>query len=299
MRVLVTGSTGFVGAALLPRLLERSHECAALIRSRPSLPPDVESGVKVIRLSREGRIPAQEVREFNAQIVIHLAAFITSGDSTEDIDKLVESSVLFPTQLCNALEGTEVELFINTGTFAEYYESPSTPDPAYLYAAMKSAFRPVLQYYANKNRFAIAHVIPYSIYGEGAPDRIILNQLLHAATSEVSIDLSEGHQVLDFIHVSDVVEFYLRLVEHSGHRQGRPTVYHLGSGVGTSLRGLAELIGEVAGSEPAVHWGARPYRPLDVMHAVAPAQQERDALGWKPKIELKEGLRRLLVKSGA
>lgn len=299
MRILVTGATGFVGGALVPRLLERGHECAALVRAGSSLSPGIEAKARVINVSPEGYIDTQQIKDCDPQIVIHLAAFITSGDTRDDIEKLVEASVLFPTRLCDALQGSKVELFINTGTFAEYYESPNVLNPAYLYAAMKSAFRPILKYYACKNGFSLAHVIPFSIYGEGAPEKIVINQFVRSATSGEPIDSTEGRQVLDFIHISDVVEFYVRLVDGASKAGCDQAVYHLGTGVGTSLRQLAALVGEAVGKDPEIRWGARPYRPLDVMHAVAPAQEERDALGWKPKIDLKEGLRRLLVNSEA
>ena len=69
---------------------------------------------------------------------------------------------------------------------------------------------------------------------------------------------------------------------------------HLGSGVGYSIKELANIIEEISGKKVNAIWGALPYRKLDTMHAVAPIAKNIELLGWKNKIDIKSGIQRLL-----
>ncbi len=80
-----------------------------------------------------------------------------------------------------------------------------------------------------------------------------------------------GEQILDFVHVDDVAACLayfvdnIELVVAKGVQE-----YHLGTGQGHSIRELASIIEKKYGKKANISWGARPYRPRDVMHAVAP-----------------------------
>lgn len=94
--------------------------------------------------------------------------------------------------------------------------------------------------------------------------------------------MSGGEQVSDFIHVSDVVSFFVFVVKRRERFAAFPNgeVFHLGTGRGTSLRELAAKMERESGMRANIAWGALPYRDMDVMHAVAPVGKLL-ALGWK------------------
>ena len=94
--------------------------------------------------------------------------------------------------------------------------------------------------------------------------------------------------MLDFIHVQDVARFFAMIALRPDSLDAG--TYHLGTGIGTSIRQLARMIEQQTGKKLNADWGALPYRPLDVMKAVAPQNKQLNAV-WQPKITLEQGLK--------
>src|SRR4051812_1833664 len=76
-------------------------------------------------------------------VVFHLASLFVSDHRVQDVQNLVESNLLFGTQLLEAMAQAGVKRIINTGT------SWQCPHPFNLYAATKQAFESILGYYVS------------------------------------------------------------------------------------------------------------------------------------------------------
>jgi CDP-paratose synthetase len=181
---------------------------------------------------------------------------------------------------------------VNTGSFAEYFKNDESFDPASVYAATKTASRSFLRYYAGAYHFKFLTAVPYSIYGPNDTQKKIIDYLIESA--EQQIDFTAGEQVLDFIHVEDVVEAYCKLLACEKYISNDETFY-IGTGNGTSIRELARLIESALGKKLNIHWGARPYRKRDVMKAIAPVSRNNENVSWKSKIELNTAIPTLLI----
>ena len=93
MKILVTGSTGFVGKNLVTRLISEDHEILELTRS---IKKSKELfGNKTIKLKITDLKFKLKIVEFNPEIVIHLASYLTSSDKFEDATKLIEVNISF------------------------------------------------------------------------------------------------------------------------------------------------------------------------------------------------------------
>jgi len=106
MRILLTGATGFLGRNLLIALLKNDYEVITLVRS-----PDKISHLKneisyfeVISTSNPDWKKAVELSK--PEIVIHLAAYLSSDDSEATIKVLIDSNILFGTQLLDAIKNS-------------------------------------------------------------------------------------------------------------------------------------------------------------------------------------------------
>ncbi len=241
----------------------------------------------------------QAVIEFNPEIVIHLAAFSTSKNDIEAIGKLFESNIMYGVKLLNALKDCpDMRLFVNTGSFAEYRNGPRVIDNAYLYSATKSAFRPILDYYVNLSGYKFITAVPYSVYGGKSKVKRILDYMLEALEAPKPVGMTAGHQILDFIHVEDVCAFYASTISeperYQNLEQGKE--FHLGTGLGHSLREVANMIETITGKGLNISWGKIPYRDLDIMYAVAPISGNENM--WSAKINLNEGLAKYMKQNG-
>ena len=97
--------------------------------------------------------------------------------------------------------------------------------------------------------------------------------------------------MLDFIHVDDMADFFLTLINKLDSLQEKYYQFHLGTGQGHTIREVAQVMECVFHKSINAHWGGRDYLSSDIMHAVAPINKIIDLLGWTAKISLEEGIR--------
>jgi nucleoside-diphosphate-sugar epimerase len=292
MKVLITGATGNVGVSLVSLLIDNEsiESIGLIVRAKSIIPPHFHHP-KCVLIYIDADLK-QSVKNFNAEVALHLASYLTSSHDENAIDQLVESNISFGAHLLDALRETNVKLFINVGSFSEYHNQKDVYDPTYLYSATKHAFRSILKYYSEVGGYKVFHVIPYSIYGGLEPKKKIIDILIDSLTCAHPIELSSGRQKLDFIHIDDVVTFFNKLIT-SKDAFGNDEVLHLGTGVTTSLIELAGILESTMNKKLNVAWGAKKDRERDTMVSVSPSSNF-EALDWKPTISIEEGLRKLL-----
>lgn len=290
-KILITGSTGFVGKHLVEKLFNEGHTILEITRNiskSSDIFGEITSKIEVNDINFKNKII-----EFDPNVVVHLASYLTSSDKWDDIEKLIESNILFLSKLLNTVSNLNLNLFINTGTFAEYYKGDNDFNPAYFYAATKTASRSILNYYANAYNFKQSTVVPYTIYGGNSSSKKIIDIMLESTKTKKKIELSPGEQVLDFIHIDDVTSFYLNLIKNR-KRIPNKTNFRLGTGVGHNLRQVSSVIESVTNKKTNINWGGKEYRKSDVMYAVANLQEINEKLTWRPKISLTQGIKKVI-----
>jgi nucleoside-diphosphate-sugar epimerase len=165
----------------------------------------------------------------------------------------------------------------------------SVLDPAYLYAATKTASRSFLDYYSKVYSFKQATVVPYTIYGGKDTQKKIIDLIYDSIGSATALDLSPGEQVLDFIHVDDVSDFYVKIIENI-ELLPQKINFQLGTGVGHTLKQVAAIIEEVTQQKTNINWGGKSYRDSDVMYAVANNDDQLKQIKWEASLSLQEGI---------
>lgn len=288
MKILVTGATGFVGQHLIPKLDDYSLKL--IVRS---ISNEYLTNIQIVYDKDNNLEFKQEIIDFNPDVVIHLASYLTSADDFNSIANVIESNITFTSILLESLKDTNVKLFINTGTFAEFYYNDGQCNPAYFYAASKIASRPIIKYFKNLIGFKTINIVPYTIYGGKSKSKKVIDFLIDSLNNEIATDMTSGEQILDFIHIEDVVNFYIHCLNNIDLLNDEDD-YHLGSGIGTSIKDLSRLIENKLSKKVNINWGAKEYRELDIMRAIAPIYKLRKELNWQPTISLKNGIKRVI-----
>jgi nucleoside-diphosphate-sugar epimerase len=294
MRIIITGATGYVGSNLVPKLIQSGNELLEItIEGRKSSELYGASTLQ-FEYSKKNHIELIDViSKFNPDICIHLASYLSASDDYITMEKLLAANIDFTCHILDALKNTEIKTFINTGSFAEYHHGDDNLNPTYLYAAAKTASRIFVDYYSKTYNFNNLTVIPYTIYGGEYKQQKIIDIIYDSLQSNKAIGLSPGKQILDFIHVDDVTDFFVEVVnKHSVIPTN--TSLPAGTGKGHTLRELATLLEKQTGTSANIDWGRKNYRPRDVMYAVADVSKHVQQLNWSAKISLDEGIRRYL-----
>jgi CDP-paratose 2-epimerase len=119
----------------------------------------------------------------------------------------------------------------------------------------------------------------------------IAHFLLRVLHGQPIVIYGDGLQVRDALHVSDAVAAWIAILDHIDDVSGR--VFNLGGGTENtvSLLELIGLIAELRGARPEIKFA--PWRPGDQPWYVSRIRALSDALGWQPRVNLRDGLRTL------
>lgn len=295
-RVLITGATGFVGANVARRMVERGHEVHAAVREgyRPWRLHDLAGALRLhVTDLLDGTAIDALFATVRPQWVLHLAAY-GAYSSQVDVTRCIRTNLEATVNLADTAARHGTERFVNTGTSSEYGFKDHAPDeeeptePNSLYAVTKAA---ASAYVRHVSRFRGLHATTlrlYSVYGPyEEPTRLIPTVILRGIAggypSLVSPDIAR-----DFVYVDDVVSAYETVL---GADVPPGAIYNVGTGTQTSLRTVIAVSRAHFGvaAEPA--WGSMEQRMWDTPTWVANTARTRAELGWEAKTSFEEGFR--------
>lgn len=288
--VLVTGATGFVGSRLTRRLIADGGLVHVIVRPDSNLEQLRTVRNHITLHSHDGTTEGMVniLAKSSPEIVFHLASLFVSEHQPVDIVPLINSNLLYGTQLLEALKTCGVSKLVNTGTSWQHYCNEEY-NPVNLYAATKQAFETLLKYYLETSELQTITLKLFDTYGAGDPRPKLMHLLKRIADSGETLAMSPGEQLIDLVHIDDVVEAFMhatqRLLEGAVEKCES---YAVSSGSPIPLKDLAELVGEVLKKDLAIEWGGRSYRHREVM---VPWSTGPSLPGWRPRIALSEGIK--------
>jgi nucleoside-diphosphate-sugar epimerase len=295
-RALVTGVTGFVGAHVARSLVDDGVEVHAVVRPAARLDrvPDLRDAM-VLHVDDGDDSLVRAVAAARPDVTYHLATNFIAEHRPGDAGALVVDNVAFPTRLVDALSGSDGVL-VNVGTAWQHVDG-ARYRPKNLYAATKQAFEDVLAFSVVSGRLRATTVNLYDSYGPLDHRGKLLSALVDALRTGDVLGASSGRQLVDLVHVDDVVRGLRTAATACADDALPPEVpYHsLSSGHPCTLRDVVDVLGRVAGRPVPVEWGARPDRAGDM---ASPWDAGPPVPGWAPEVALEDGLAGLLAEAG-
>ena len=302
---LVTGATGFLGSALVARLLSENVEITCLVRS--------QSISKANFLADDHRIRIVEVPAFetsvlqsklvgiSAEVIFHLASYgVQQAD--RDIDQLVGGNVSIVLHLLRATAHWPLRRFVHTGSCSEYGclvpEGTLIPEthpmqPRSLYGAVKAASALCGNALASSLGIPFVTLRLFGVFGTWeAPPRLV-PYLISRLQNDQPVDLTPGEQVRDFLFEDDVAAAFLAAATAEGLESGE--AYNVCSSRPTRVRDMGEMVADALKKpRELLHWGERPYRSDEPMWLVGDNRRFREAACWSPAISPHEGVCRIV-----
>jgi len=294
MKIVVTGVTGFIGNAIVERLLTKSHEVYVIIRPQTdtsSLPENIHTFID------NGN--TQKLQSFFEDIkpdgVMHLASLVLVNHDLDDIETLIVSNILFSTRLLEASVNSGVKWFINTGTFWQNYNDEDY-NPVNLYAATKQAFEDIAKYYYETQKINFVTIKLNDTFGPNDTRSKIFNLWGRAVQNAENIGMSPGEQIIDISYIENIVDAYMQmLMQLQGDDKYKYVgeVFAVNSEERMSLKELAKVYEKVTQTTVDITWGGRPYRDREVM---IPWTKGKTVPGWKQNISLRDAIETVMNK---
>ncbi len=303
MRTLVTGGAGFIGSTLVDRLVSDGHDVTVvddLSRgSHANLADALDTGrVTVHELDVNDPGLAAVVAGAAPEVVFHLAAQIDVRRSVTDPRDDANRNVLGTIAVAEAARLAGVRKVVFTSSGGSIYGTPeqlpvaeTAPiNPKSPYAASKVSAEVYLNTYRELYGLDCTHLAPANVYGprqnphgEAGVVAIFAGALLTGGPTTV---FGDGGNTRDYVYVGDVVSAF---VAASGDRGGGRR-YNIGTGVQTSDRALHTLVAHAANAPDEPEFA--PARLGDLRASALDASAARAELGWRPAVDLAEGIGR-------
>ncbi len=289
-RVLVTGSSGFIGRHAVPELLRLRYEVHAA-DLRPAAPA---AGVTSHQVNLLDAAQVSELlKKIGPTYLVHFAWYAEHGKfwtSPLNLDWVAASLSMFKSFAEN---GGKRAVF--AGTCAEYdwshahlIEDLTPSNPATLYGVCKNSLREIAGKFAIQSGVELAWARVFFLYGPNEhPNRLIPSIVNPLLRNEPAVVRSGAH-VRDILHVEDVARAFAAILNSS--LQG---IVNIGSGMPVTLGEVARIAAELTGQSHLLKIEEAAGTPSNPQVMTAETAKLRTT-GFVPRYALREGLANLL-----
>ncbi len=327
MRVLVTGTAGFIGSTLAIQLLERGDEVIGVDNlndyyevslkearlARLTIYPNFTD----IRLSVEDRQGMEELfAKYRPQRVVHLAAQAGVRYSLENPHAYIDSNIVGFTNILEGCRHHKVENLVYASSSSVYGANESMPfsvhdnvdHPVSLYAATKKANELMAHTYSHLYGVPTTGLRFFTVYGPwGRPDMALFlftKSILDGKPIDV---FNYGNHRRDFTYIDDIVEGVIRTLDQvaapnadwdgenpdPGTSKAPYRIYNIGSNNPCELLRYIEVIEDCLGKKAEKN--LLPLQPGDVPDTYANVDALIDDVDYKPSTPLEDGIAKFVA----
>ncbi|MEI2565560.1 NAD-dependent epimerase [Vibrio metoecus] len=321
MKYLVTGAAGFIGSATVKKLTEQGHHVVGI----DNINDYYDVNLKHSRLARiehplfhflkvdiaDRAAMAQLFEQEKFERVIHLAAQAGVRYSLENPHAYADSNLVGHLNILEGCRQNKVGHLVYASSSSVYglnakvpfATSDSVDHPVSLYAATKKSNELMAHSYSHLYDIPTTGLRFFTVYGSwGRPDMapfIFTKKILAGEAIDIN---NHGDMWRDFTHVDDIVEGVVRIADVLPTRNAAWTVesgtpatssapyaiYNIGHGSPINLMEFVKAIEEQLGIEANKNF--RCMQPGDVYQTYADTADLFAATGYKPKVEVREGV---------
>lgn len=301
-RVLVTGAAGFIGRALVPRLLD----AGATVVGVDVMQGHVGDGYEHV-LGDAGELTADDLQDLAPDMVVHLASIVgvvaASSDPAATRQAISGLTSRF-VQLVETLPGVRFVYVSSSEVYGQSFSFPLTESsalaPLSAYGQAKRDAEDLVVAESNAGRLDGVVVRPFNVYGPGQRTDFVVTRFVEQALAGDDLTVvGTGDQLRTFTYVDDFVDGLLRAALHTGADR----VFNVSGFETWTIRGVAATVVELAQSSSAVVTATPEQlgRPsaVEVENRVASSALAQRHLGYQPTTSVREGIARCVQAARA
>jgi len=294
-KVLVTGGAGFIGSHLVDKLVELGHHVLVL---------DNLSNGKKENINPKAEFHQVDICDFEVMnlyfkdidFVFHLAALPRVLISIEDPIGTSKTNIMGTINVFEASRQNKIKRVVNTSSSSVYgnqdklpLKEDMAPNPISPYGLQKWVGERFANLYSDVYGLNVFSLRPFNVYGPrldaNSGYSLALGRFLKEKSLGNPLPINgDGEQTRGYCYVGDLVEAFVLAMESQKTKGGE--VINVGSDKAYSINFLADLIGgeKVYG----------PPRPGDIRHTQADVSKAKELLGWTPKTEFVDGVKKTI-----
>lgn len=296
MRILVTGSLGFMGSHLVDYLVNDGHEVIGMDNLSTGFKDNTNIAVKNyhIDLVTQPDVVSSIIENFKPEIVYHLAAWAHEGLSQFCPIKITENNYNSTLNVLIPAIRSGVKRFVFTSSMSVYGEGEAPFDesqersPVDIYGVAKHSGERAIEILSEVHGFDYTILRPHNVYGPrqnmSDPYRNVVGIFLRRMLEKKSLVIyGDGEQTRAFSYIDDVTPY---LAKAGWEPRASKEIMNLGPIEEYSINHLAGCISDKIEYAPD--------RPMEVKHAYCTNDKAIDILGYKTSTTLEEGIKKTL-----
>ena len=303
-KCLVTGGAGFIGSHIVDRLVSDGYDVVVV----DNLEYQVHKGKKPNYLNAKAEYKFERLKNFQVtkdiEYVFHCASKVGVDQSQEEIYDFTDKNIGDTSHLLQQCLVSHVKKLIHCGSMAPYGEGTHcanasitegyTYTPLSFYAITKFTQETMIHLLSKVSGIKTSSLRYFSVYGSrqalgnpyAGPIPIFIE---NAAKNKPLTIFGDGMQTRDFVHVSDVVDANMLAMKSNKTQRS----YNIATGKATAIKELAYKICNLMNSKSRIDI-THIHRSGDIMHSLADIEKAKHELGFSPKVQLDDGLKKTI-----
>jgi nucleoside-diphosphate-sugar epimerase len=296
MKLLLTGSSGFIGSHISP-LLAHQFEVH-------HLSSDLLDHSAVV----------EEVLRVSPDIIVHLAARTEVEQSFYEQVTFSEINYVGTVNLIEAAARIpNFKNFVFASTMEVYgwqpisddvknniipkefvaFDEHTQPNPNAPYAVAKYAVEKYLEYMHRSCDFPFSAIRQTNSYGRKDNNFFVTEQIItQMLANPVEINLGYSEPYRNFIYIDDLLDAWIAVITNPDKVQGK--IFTIGPDSPIKIRDYASLIARKIGWTGTINWDKKPVRQGEIYWLNSNHNLITQTLGWEPKTSLSDGLDRTI-----
>ncbi len=292
----MTGASGFVGANLFKTISAVRNDVFAVVRREKNWRLADVKDESVIAVDINDYAAAKNmVNSVAPQTVFDCMAY-GAYSFEEDATLIYQTNFQSVVNFVELLARHPFVAYIHAGSSSEYGTNCTAPAEDAVceanspYSVSKVAVASYLRFMGKHRGFPCVNLRLYSVYGPLEDTSRLMPNLLRQALAGTLPFFVDPNTSRDFIHVDDVCAAFI-LAAAKIHPGLYGENYNIGSGIKTTIAELAQISRHEFNVKEEPKFGTMEGRSWDLAEWYSDPRKAHEQLGWKPYVELKDGLR--------
>lgn len=295
MKILITGSKGFIGSHLTPRLkvLGQVYELKSDLKNHADISREIATVKPDIILHLAAKTEVQ--KSFVEQIPFSEVNYVGTVNLIESCKYLEKIPFIFFASTMEVYGWQPISDEVKYKSIPNKmiaFDEYTQPNPNAPYAVAKYACEKYFEYASRAYGLEWASFRQTNAYGRKDSNYFVTEQILTQMITGNECNLGYAEPYRNFIYIDDVMDAWMALINHKDVCKNN--IFTIGPDEPRKIKDCAEYIANQLKWNGKINWDTKELRPGEIYFLNSNHNLITEKTGWKPKISYEEGIDRTI-----